>query len=212
MTINKRPVKIEEILSMCKTIAAKYKRQDEYEDLVSEGVLVALELQEKEPNVSFSSIYMSVNRRMHAYINIDLLPVHVPASDVARRLSRNPDTPTEEMGDNTWKEESIDYLKEVFKGNSVSSKSNLVDHYQRQRNTMPLDNEDFYEDKDFQEKLSKSINVNLNKVEKAHILMRVKEGLSLQELGGKLGVSKAAVSKREKKLLLKMKEIVANLQ
>jgi hypothetical protein len=73
MTTNKRPVKIEEILSMCKTIA--YKRQDQYEDLVSEGVLVALELQEKEPNIAFSSIYMSVNKRMHDYLNIDLLPV-----------------------------------------------------------------------------------------------------------------------------------------
>ncbi len=203
MTISKRPVKIEEILSMCKTIAARYKRQDEYEDLVSEGVLVALELQEKEPNVSFSSIYMSVNRRMHDYLNIDLLPVHVPASDVARRLSRNPDTPTEEMGDNTWKEDTIDYLKEVFKGGYVSS-SDLVQPFDKYT--------EFYEDRDFQEKLSKSINVNLNKVEKAHILMRTKEGLSLQELGDKLGVSKAAVSKREKKLLLKMKEIVANLQ
>jgi transcriptional regulator NrdR family protein len=60
MTTNKRPVKIEEILSMCKTIASRYKRQDQYEDLVSEGVLVALELQEKEPNIAFSSIYMSV--------------------------------------------------------------------------------------------------------------------------------------------------------
>jgi len=202
MTTNKRPVKIEEILSMCKTLAARYKRKDEYEDLVSEGVLVALELQEKEPNVAFSSIYMSANRRMHDYLNIDLLPVHVPASDVARRLSRNPDTPIEEMGDNTWKEESIDYLKEVFKGGYVSS-SDLVEHF---------DNGDFYEDKDFQVKLSKSINVNLNKVEKEHILMRAKEGLSLQELGDKLGVSKVAVGKREKKLLLKMKEIVANLQ
>ncbi len=203
MTTDKRPVKIEEILSMCKTIASKYKRQDQYEDLVSEGVLVALELQEKEPNIAFSSIYMSVNKRMHDYLNIDLLPVHVPASDVARRLSRNPDTPTEEMGDNTWKEESIDYLKTIFKGGYVSL-SDLDQPFDEYTET--------YEDKDFREKLSKAIQNKLSKEEKNHIDMRFQEGLSLQELGDKLGVSKMAVGKREKKLMSKLRGIVADLQ
>jgi len=203
MTTDKRPVKIEEILSMCKTIASKYKRQDQYEDLVSEGVLVALELQEKEPNIAFSSIYMSVNKRMHDYLNIDLLPVHVPASDVARRLSRNPDTPTEEMGDNTWKEESIDYLKTIFKGGYVSL-SDLDQPFDEYTET--------YEDKDFREKLSKAIQNKLSKEEKDHIDMRFQEGLSLQELGDKLGVSKVAVGKREKKLMSKLRGIVADLQ
>jgi len=203
MTTNKRPVKIEEILSMCKTIASRYKRQDQYEDLVSEGVLVALELQEKEPNIAFSSIYMSVNKRMHDYLNIDLLPVHVPASDVARRLSRNPDTPTEEMGDNTWKEESIDYLKTIFKGGYVSL-SDLDQPFDEYTET--------YEDKDFREKLSKAIQNKLSKEEKDHIDMRFQEGLSLQELGDKLGVSKMAVGKREKKLMSKLRGIVADLQ
>ena len=203
MTTDKRPVKIEEILSMCKTIASKYKRQDQYEDLVSEGVLVALELQEKEPNYAFSSIYMSVNKRMHDYLNIDLLPVHVPASDVARRLSRNPDTPTEEMGDNTWKEESIDYLKTIFKGGYVSL-SDLDQPFDEYTET--------YEDKDFREKLSKAIQNKLSKEEKDHIDMRFQEGLSLQELGDKLGVSKMAVGKREKKLMSKLRGIVADLQ
>ena len=203
MTTNKRPVKIEEILSMCKTLASRYKRQDQYEDLVSEGVLVALELQEKEPNIAFSSIYMSVNKRMHDYLNIDLLPVYVPASDVARRLSRNPDTPTEEMGDNTWKEESIDYLKTIFKGGyvSLSDLDQPFDEYTEN-----------YEDKDFREKLSKAIQNKLSKEEKDHIDMRFQEGLSLQELGDKLGVSKVAVGKREKKLMSKLRGIVADLQ
>lgn len=203
MTTDKRPVKIEEILAMCKTIASRYKRQDQYEDLVSEGVLVALELQEKEPNIAFSSIYMSVNKRMHDYLNIDLLPVHVPASDVARRLSRNPDTPTEEMGDNTWKEESIDYLKTIFKGGYVSL-SDLDQPFDEYTET--------YEDKDFREKLSKAIQNKLSKEEKDHIDMRFQEGLSLQELGDKLGVSKMAVGKREKKLMSKLRGIVADLQ
>jgi len=203
MTTDKRPVKIEEILSMCKTIASKYKRQDQYEDLVSEGVLVALDLQEKEPNIAFSSIYMSVNKRMHDYLNIDLLPVYVPASDVARRLSRNPDTPTEEMGDNTWKEESIDYLKTIFKGGYVSL-SDLDQPFDEYTET--------YEDKDFREKLSKAIQNKLSKEEKDHIDMRFQEGLSLQELGDKLGVSKMAVGKREKKLMSKLRGVVADLQ
>jgi len=203
MTTDKRPVKIEEILSMCKTIASRYKRQDQYEDLVSEGVLIALELQEKEPNIAFSSIYMSVNKRMHDYLNIDLLPVHVPASDVARRLSRNPDTPTEEMGDNTWKEESINYLKTIFKGGYVSL-SDLDQPFDEYTET--------YEDKDFREKLSKAIQNKLSKEEKDHIDMRFQEGLSLQELGDKLGVSKVAVGKREKKLMSKLRGIVADLQ
>ena len=203
MTTDKRPVKIEEILAMCKTIASRYKRQDQYEDLVSEGVLVALELQEKEPNIAFSSIYMSVNKRMHDYLNIDLLPVYVPASDVARRLSRNPDTPTEEMGDNTWKEESIDYLKTIFKGGYVSL-SDLDQPFDEYTET--------YEDKDFREKLSKAIQNKLSKEEKDHIDMRFQEGLSLQELGDKLGISKMAVGKREKKLMSKLRGIVADLQ
>ena len=203
MTTDKRPVKIEEILSMCKTIASRYKRQDQYEDLVSEGVLIALELQEKEPNIAFNSIYMSVNKRMHDYLNIDLLPVYVPASDVARRLSRNPDTPTEEMGDNTWKEESIDYLKTIFKGGYVSL-SDLDQPFDEYTQT--------YEDKDFREKLSKAIQNKLSKEEKNHIDMRFQEGLSLQELGDKLGVSKMAVGKREKKLMSKLRGIVADLQ
>lgn len=198
-----RKVETNEIMAMCKSVAAKYRRQDQYEDMVSEGILVALELQEKDPYVEFNTIYTGVNKRLHDYLNIDLLPVHVPASDVARRLSRNPDTPLEEMGDNTWRDNSIEYLRNVFKGGYTP-----LDGLEK-----PFDEyKESYEDKEFSEKLRKSLSDNLSKDEKFHITLRFEEGLSLQEIGDRLGVSKAAVGKRESKLFSKLRGLVANLQ
>ena len=74
MTTDKRPVKIEEILSMCKTIASKYKRQDQYEDLVSDGM----------PRGDTLRIAM-VHTGMNLLMAISLLPfVHHIAKYVGR--------------------------------------------------------------------------------------------------------------------------------
>ena len=75
-----------DIIKMCQRLAKKYKDPQEYDDLVSEGVLKALELVAKG-KTDKNLLYSHVQGAMNEYYNIRKHTVHVPVQDKEKRFS-----------------------------------------------------------------------------------------------------------------------------
>jgi len=108
-------MKPETIMMMCEGLARRYKNPNHYDDLVGEGVLQCYEILAEDPKPHPAKLYREANRRMHDYLNLDVFPVDIPASDVSRRLSRDIDS--EEFGDTNWSEDGINYLRNILSSN-----------------------------------------------------------------------------------------------
>jgi RNA polymerase sigma factor (sigma-70 family) len=76
-----------DLLKICKTLAKRYRNQDQYEDLVSEGLLACYECREGGKNLKAD--YVGAARRaMNDYINIKSKAVSIPNSWTSRTVSR----------------------------------------------------------------------------------------------------------------------------
>jgi RNA polymerase sigma factor (sigma-70 family) len=75
-----------DIIKMCQRLAKKYKDPQEYDDLVSEGVLKALEVVAKG-KTDKNLLYSYIQGAMNEYYNIRKHTVHVPVQDKAKRFS-----------------------------------------------------------------------------------------------------------------------------
>ena len=80
----------EEMMKMCRSLAYKYNSPNQFDDLVSEGMLECLE-QVDQGNTHGANLRRMANRAMHDYINIKTLAVSVPLSEPARSLARGTD-------------------------------------------------------------------------------------------------------------------------
>ena len=198
-------VKIEDVVKMCQRLARKYKvNHVHFDDLVSEGVLESLETIRKleakgeKPYDHWGELYRNANTRMHDYLNLDLFPVHIPASKVSRKLAR--DLNVEDIGDNhTWSKDGVEHLRNTLKAEIVSLEA---DHM------VGNSYETEYEQKDFNEKFKLALKDNLNDTENLYLHMRFVEDMTYEEIADFMQVQKPAISKREKQLMKKLRDIV----
>ena len=198
-------VKIEDVVKMCQRLARKYKvNHVHFDDLVSEGVLESLEAirkleaQGEKPHDHWGELYRNANTRMHDYLNLDLFPVHIPASKVSRKLAR--DLNVEDIGDNhTWSKDGVEHLRNTLKAEIVSLEA---DHM------VGNSYETEYEQKDFNEKFKLALKDNLNDTENLYLHMRFVEDMTYEEIADFMQVQKPAISKREKQLMKKLRDLV----
>lgn len=188
-----------EIVKMCRSLARRYKNYNEYEDLVQEGILAIYEHLDKEPHALPARLYRVANTRMHDYLNIDTLPVTVPASDVARKLARDPEAEIE----STWSTEAVEHLRLTLIGERVSEEK--IDL------TAPS-SEEIYIKREQNRLLTKHIQEVITEEDQLILYMRFSEGMSQQECGEFMGKSRWWVYDKEKSALDKIKAIVADLQ
>jgi RNA polymerase sigma factor (sigma-70 family) len=198
-------VKIEDVVKMCQRLARKYKvNHVHFDDLVSEGVLESLEAIRKleahgeKPHDHWGVLYRNANTRMHDYLNLDLFPVHIPASKVSRKLARNLNV--EDIGDNhTWSKDGVEHLRNTLKAEIVSLEAGHMvgNSYETE-----------YEQKDFNEKFKLALKDNLNDTENLYLHMRFVEDMTYEEIADFMQVQKPAISKREKQLMKKLRDIV----
>ena len=94
---------IEEMMKMCRSLAYKYNSPNQFDDLVSEGMLECLE-QVDQGNTHGANLRRMANRAMHDYLNLKTLPVTVPVSDLSRSLSRGHE------GNHTYSKEGLGML------------------------------------------------------------------------------------------------------
>ena len=194
-------MKPETIMMMCEGLARRYKNPNHYDDLVGEGVLQCYEILAEDPKPHPAKLYREANRRMHDYLNLDVFPVDIPASDVSRRLSRDIDT--EEFGDHTWSEDGINYLRNILSSEIIPF------------DTASLFNEtveENYEETDFYNKLNEQIELQLDEDERLLLHMKFVESMTQVDMGDFFGISQPAIVLRETKIFSKLRSIVTKLQ
>jgi RNA polymerase sigma factor (sigma-70 family) len=138
---------------------------------------------------------------MHDYLNLDVFPVTIPASDVSRRLSRDIDT--EEFGDHTWSEDGINYLRNILSSEIIPF------------DTASLFNEtveENYEETDFYNKLNTQIELIFNDDDRLLLHMKFVENMTQADMGSFFGISQQGIDQREKKLFAQLRKLVTNLQ
>ena len=188
-------------MMMCEGLARRYKNPNHYDDLVGEGLLQCYEILAEDPKPHPAKLYREANRRMHDYLNLDVFPVAIPASDVSRRLSRDIDA--EEFGDHTWSEDGINYLRNILSSEIIPF------------DTASLFNEtveENYEETDFYNKLNKQIELQLDEDERLLLHMKFVENMTQVDMGDFFGISQPAIVLRETKIFSKLRSIVTKLQ
>lgn len=188
-------------MMMCEGLARRYKNPNHYDDLVGEGLLQCYEILAEDPKPHPAKLYREANRRMHDYLNLDVFPVAIPASDVSRRLSRDIDT--EEFGDHTWSEDGINYLRNILSSEIIPF------------DTASLFNEtveENYEETDFYNKLNEQIELQLDEDERLLLHMKFVESMTQVDMGDFFGISQPAIVLRETKIFSKLRSIVTKLQ
>jgi RNA polymerase sigma factor (sigma-70 family) len=194
-------MKPETIMMMCEGLARRYKNPNHYDDLVGEGVLQCYEILAEDPKPHPAKLYREANRRMHDYLNLDVFPVAIPASDVSRRLSRNIDAG--EFGDTNWSEDGINYLRNILSSEIIPF------------DTASLFNEtveENYEETDFYNKLNTQIELQLDEDERLLLHMKFVESMTQVDMGDFFGISQPAIVLRETKIFSKLRSIVTKLQ
>ena len=96
----------EEMMKMCRSLAYKYNSPNQFDDLVSEGMLECLE-QVDQGNTHGANLRRMANRAMHDYMNLKNLPITVPVGDLSRSLARG----QEGSKFQTYSEDGEDILK-----------------------------------------------------------------------------------------------------
>lgn len=193
-------MKIDDITRMCRSIAYKYRNYNEYEDLVSEGVLAVLEYLEKDPMALTQRLYRVANGRMHDYLNIDSLPVTVPASDVARTIARDNDAEI----DLSYSPETVEYLRSIFKADRVEG------NYEN--GNVDISAEEAYLEKERLMEFNQMLRDLLTPDQNLLLYMRYVEGMSQEECAGFFGLDRTGVAKREARVISKLKEAVTKMQ
>jgi RNA polymerase sigma factor (sigma-70 family) len=191
----------ETIMMMCEGLARRYKNPNHYDDLVGEGVLQCYEILAEDPKPHPAKLYREANRRMHDYLNLDVFPVAIPASDVSRRLSRDIDA--DEFGDTNWSEDGINYLRNILSSEIIPF------------DTASLFNEtveENYEETDFYNKLNTQIELQLGEDERLLLHMKFVENMTQVDMGDFFGISQPAIVLRETKIFSKLRSIVTKLQ
>jgi len=194
-------MKPETIMMMCEGLARRYKNPNHYDDLVGEGVLQCYEILAEDPKPHPAKLYREANRRMHDYLNLEVFPVDIPASDVSRRLSRDIDAG--EFGDTNWSEDGINYLRNILSSEIIPF------------DTASLFNEtveENYEETDFYNKLNSQIELQLGEDERLLLHMKFVESMTQVDMGDFFGISQPAIVLRETKIFSKLRAIVTKLQ
>lgn len=183
-----------EILKMCQTLARKYKRSEDYEDLVSEGLVACYEV--KAEGKSHKKDYVGAARRaMNDYMNIGKKAMSIPNTWAARTVSHALATG-----------EDLDKLEGVKSGtlrsliDAMSNDSTPIEELE----VATPDHAIKYE-KDEYEAYAMTVAVTtLNRDELRVLKGRFFDEMSLEQLSVELGVSGATVSRWETTMLDKL--------
>jgi hypothetical protein len=101
----------EEMMKMCRSLAYKYNSPNQFDDLVSEGMLECLE-QVDQGNTHGANLRRMANRAMHDY-----MPVTVPVTTATRSLARDAED------NSTMSQEGVAKLQQAIKSTSTPLES-----------------------------------------------------------------------------------------
>jgi RNA polymerase sigma factor (sigma-70 family) len=174
----------DDIMKMCRSLARKYNDPQEYDDLVSEGVLKCLELI-AEDKTDKNLLYSHAQGAMNEYYNIKNSVVYVPVQGKAKSMSSDDDV-------DGW---TAIALQNALYGESVE--------YEEYMSQVPS-TEELYERKEWLARVQTVAFTCLTQEEWAIIRMRYWDDMSQDDVGIHMGHNKMWVSRHERVALEKI--------
>ena len=191
--------KMNHMMNTCRAVARKYNNRNEYEDMVSEGVLACLELLAKDPNTNPITLYREANRAISDYLTFGCTAISIPASDMARRVARDKDVDTSKV-DNSYSDSKIDQRRVALSMKSVPVVEDTL--------AFAPSSEDLYQTKEQVDKVLKVMGEQLTEDELLFAYMRFVEGMTQKECGDFFGDIPMASSRKERMIVSKIREFV----
>lgn len=184
---------LDELTKMCRRLAGKYKSGQMKDDLVQEGLLACLELLNDDPECHPAKMHRAADRAMWKYLNFSNVPVSVPKHDTSVTLKSGSSTTITQ----NYSEKGLEELSIAVNSTSTNLKEEdmLVDGA-----------EVAYEDREYQAYVATKVVTVLDEEERQIIRMRYYYNMSLETVGNQLGMSKQAVSLKEKAALKKLEK------
>ena len=185
-----------EILEMCERVANRFNSPSHRDDMVQEGVLKCYEILADDDKVHPAHLYREAKRRMHDYINIDVLPVAVPAHNITRRLTR--DITDKSKGD--MSETGHKWLKVIL--------SSTSGQYNEEYGASSREHVSRYEAKELASYVIKTAREKLTTEELEVIEMRYFGDMTQDDVAKVTGNNQTWVFRREESALRKLRKFV----
>ena len=185
-----------EIVGMCEKLANRFNSPSHRDDMVQEGVLKCYEILDEDGEVHPAHLYREAKRRMHDYLNIDVLPVTVPAHNITRRLTRDIDD--DEIGE--MSEAGHKWLKVVL--------SSTSGQYNEEYGGSGKDHVERYETRDFAKHVIKTAREKLTTEELEVVKLRYFGDMTQEDVANAMGKNKMWVSRYENSAMQKLRKSV----
>ena len=186
-----------EILKLCKSLARRYKNKNQYDDLVSEGLLACYELRETGSATDKQEYVRLARRVMNDYNNIKVKAVNIPSTWAARRASKAISGDTETDG-----------LDGVASGTFLSlmaAMSNSTELLSEDSAFTP-DHAEAYEEREYYIHVISVAIVILNPTEWQILKMRYLDGMTQDVVAEEFGLDQSWVSRHENVALSKIRK------
>lgn len=188
----------EDILSLCQSLANRYRKSDMYDDLVSEGLVACYEC--KADGRSDVKILTGAARRaMNDFINIKSKSMSIPKSWASRAVSAALAADEDVEGLEGVKDETLSLLLAAMR-NEASS----VDEWMSTTEGAEVD----FEEREHHSYLLNKVKGALDEDDWNFLLMISDEGTTQSQVADKLNLSHQAVSLRLRRIQSKARELV----
>lgn len=185
-----------EIVSLCKSLAGRYRNQNHYDDLVSVGVLCCYELKAEgcEDKDTYTS---SVRRAMNDYINIKVKTVNTPSTWASRRASKAVSSGSD-----------VGSLTGVAKGTFVSLMAAMADVTEGlgEDTAFTKDHATAFEDQEYHSHVLAVAEKTLGTTEMLIIKMRYLGDMTQDMVADVMGTNQRWVSRHETSALSKLRQ------
>ena len=185
-----------EIVGMCEKLANRFNSPSHRDDMVQEGVLKCYEILADDDKVHPAHLHREAKRRMHDYLNLDVLPVTVPAHNITRRLTRDIDD--DEIGE--MSEAGHKWLKVVL--------SSTSGQYNEEYGGSGKDHVERYETRDFAKHVIKTAREKLTTEELEVVKLRYFGDMTQEDVANAMGKNKMWVSRYENSAMQKLRKSV----
>jgi len=186
-----------EILKLCKSLARRYKNQNQYDDLVSEGLLACYELRDSGSATGKQDYIGAARREMNDYNNIKTKAVNVPVANASRMASKAISGDTETDG-----------LEGVTNGTFLSlmaAMSNSTELLSEDSAFTP-DHAEAYEEREYYIHVISVALTTLNPTEWQILKMRYLDGITQDVVADEFGLDQSWVSRHENVALSKIRK------
>jgi RNA polymerase sigma factor (sigma-70 family) len=188
--------------NLCKSLARRYRNTQQFDDLVSEGVLACYEAlaDGKTTPADFTG---AARRAMHDYINVKTKAVSIPVGSNAKEVSKAMSSDTETSTITTMSEGTLLSLVQAMTNLTESATDDTA---------FTVDHAEAYEEKEYHAHVLSVAKKTLTATEMTILNMRYFQDMTQDEVADALETNKMWVSRHEKDSLVKLKQQLVTIR